>query len=132
MPRRLIVDGMNVIGSRPDGWWRDRHGAAHKLVEELRDFAHRTGDEVTIVFDGRPIPGLTADPVKIGYASQGGPDAADDLIVELVANDVDPSTLEVVTADTRLRERVRQLSATVSGPRALWRALESRCSGGAS
>jgi len=122
---------MNVIGSRPDGWWRDRHGAARKLVEESRDFAHRTGDEITIVFDGRPIPGLDADPVEVRYATQGGPDAADDLIVELVANDVDPSTLEVVTADTRLRQRVRQLSATVSGPRALWRALESRGSGDA-
>ena len=35
--RRLIVDGMNVIGSRPDGWWRDRPGAMRRLVEKLED-----------------------------------------------------------------------------------------------
>jgi len=52
---RWIVDGMNVIGSRPTGWWRDRPGAMRGLVEELEAFAGQNGDEVTVVFDGRPF-----------------------------------------------------------------------------
>ncbi|MGH8934525.1 MAG: NYN domain-containing protein [Egibacteraceae bacterium] len=127
-PRRLIVDGMNVIGSRPDGWWRDREGAARRLVEQLRAFADRTGDEVTVVFDGGPSPDLAEGlhgSVMVRYASREGPDAADDRIVRLVAADPNPATLEVVTADARLRERVLQLDATVSGPRTFRRELDS-------
>ena len=56
--RRLIVDGMNVIGSRPTGWWRDRDGAALRLTERLRALAAATDDEVSVVFDGRPIDRL--------------------------------------------------------------------------
>ena len=44
---RWIVDGMNVIGSRPDGWWRDRDGARARLVEELSSYARATGDSVS-------------------------------------------------------------------------------------
>ncbi len=127
-PRRLIVDGMNVIGSRPDGWWRDREGAARRLVEQLRAFADRTGDEITVVLDGRPSPGLAEGrhgSVTVWYASREGPDAADDRIVRLVAADPNPATLEVVTADARLRERVLELGGTVSGPRTFRRELDS-------
>src|SRR5437660_1240678 len=46
---------MNVIGSRPDGWWRDRPGAMRALARRLEELAARTGDEVTVVFDGRPF-----------------------------------------------------------------------------
>lgn len=31
----LIVDGANVVGSRPDGWWRDRAGATARLRDQL-------------------------------------------------------------------------------------------------
>ena len=55
--RGSLVDGNNVIGSRPDGWWRDRPGAARRLVAELQALAARTGDHITVVFDGRPAPG---------------------------------------------------------------------------
>ncbi len=34
-PVTIIVDGANVVGSRPDGWWRDRAGAAARLRAEL-------------------------------------------------------------------------------------------------
>ena len=46
---------MNVIGSRPTGWWRDRPGAMRQLVEELEAFAARSGDDVTVVFDGEAV-----------------------------------------------------------------------------
>ncbi|HEX2323496.1 MAG TPA: NUDIX hydrolase, partial [Streptosporangiaceae bacterium] len=34
-PLTIIVDAANVVGSRPDGWWRDRAGAARRLIEEI-------------------------------------------------------------------------------------------------
>ena len=115
----MIVDGMNVIGSRPDGWWRDREGAARRLVAVLSGFAAETGADITVVLDGRPLPGLAGGPVTVRYAARPGRDAADDRIVELVTADSQPSTLEVVTADRVLRARVASLGSRVSGPRAL-------------
>ena len=55
---RLVVDASDVIGSRPDRWWRDRVGAARRLVASLDALAERTGDEVTVVLDAarRPVP----------------------------------------------------------------------------
>jgi predicted RNA-binding protein with PIN domain len=50
---RWLVDGNNVMGSRPDGWWRDRPAAMQRLVSALDDLAAETGDEVAVVFDGR-------------------------------------------------------------------------------
>ncbi len=37
----IIVDGANVVGSRPDGWWRDRAGAAVRLHDNLAKLAER-------------------------------------------------------------------------------------------
>ena len=80
---RWIVDGMNVIGSRPTGWWRDRPGAMRALVVELEGFAERGGEAVTVVFDGKPIE-LESDSVCVMFASRRGRNAADDDIAELV------------------------------------------------
>jgi predicted RNA-binding protein with PIN domain len=127
--RRLVVDGMNVIGSRPDGWWRDRDAAARQLVDRLRGLAERTGDEVTVVLDGRPSPGLaegTHGPVVVCYARRHGVNAADDRIVDIVAADSHPEALEVITADRDLRARVASLGARVCGPRTLLETLDER------
>ena len=111
---RWIVDGMNVIGSRPTGWWRDRPGAMRDLVEELDAFAGRGGDEVTVVFDGRAFD-LDSPSVGVRFASRRGPNAADDDIVELVEGDAEPAKLSVVTSDSDLARRVRERGATVMG-----------------
>jgi predicted RNA-binding protein with PIN domain len=124
--RRLVVDGNNVIGSRPDGWWRDRPGAARRLVAELDEFAKRTGDHVMVVFDGRPGPGLAEGPhdlVHVVYARRAGRDAGDDRIVEEIASDDEPSSLTVVTSDRALARRARELGARVEGAGALTREL---------
>ena len=116
--RRLIVDGNNVIGSRPDGWWRDREGATRRLVGSLQDLARRTGDRISVVLDGRPLAGLREGVhggVLVAYATRGGRDAADDRIVEEVAHDHEPVSLTVVTSDRGLADRVRALGATVVG-----------------
>ena len=126
-PRRLIVDGNNVIGSRPDGWWRDRAGAARRLIGSLQELARRRGDRISVVLDGRPLPDFPEgvhDGVLVAYARRAGRDAADDRIVEEVAADRDPGSLVVVTSDRELAERVRALGARVEGARALLARLD--------
>ena len=108
---RWIVDGMNLIGSRPDGWWHDRPHAMRALVEELQAL----DEPVTVVFDGRPLEIDGTVPVEVRFASRRGPNAADDDIVELVANAAEPATLRVVTSDRALARRVEQHGARVVG-----------------
>jgi predicted RNA-binding protein with PIN domain len=112
---RWIVDGMNVIGSRPTGWWHDRPGAMRELVEELKAFAASTGDPVTVVFDGRPFELEGGTGVSVQFASRAGRNAADDDIAALVARDDQPDSLSVVTSDGDLARRVRDNGATVLG-----------------
>lgn len=123
---RWIVDAMNVIGSRPTGWWRDRPGALRKLLERLQGLA-ATGEEVTLVVDGKPLPdvpeGLHGG-VCVRYARRSGPNAADDRIVELVESEADPSELHVVSSDRDLRRRVQGLGARVHGASELLERLD--------
>ena len=112
---RWLVDGMNLIGSRPDRWWNDRDGAVRRLVGELDRFAAATGEDVTVVFD-RPPPDLEPGrhgSVEVAFASRRGRDAADHEIVAMVAADPEPGRFLVVTSDRRLAERVRDLGALV-------------------
>jgi predicted RNA-binding protein with PIN domain len=111
---RWIVDGMNVIGSRPTGWWRDRPGAMRGLVAELGEFAARGGDDVTVVFDGEPFE-LEGDGVSVMFATRRGRNAADDDIAALVEADSSPGELSVVTSDGDLARRVREAGGAVVG-----------------
>lgn len=109
----VLVDGMNVIGSRPDGWWRDRDGAVRGLVDALGQWRRRTGADVTVVFDGRPLADLPEGRhagVQVAYARRAGRDAADDRIAELAG----PDTV-VVTSDRALADRVRSAGARTYG-----------------
>jgi predicted RNA-binding protein with PIN domain len=110
---RWVVDGMNVIGSRPTGWWHDRPGAMQQLVFELQAL----DEPVIVVFDGRPFGVQDPRDVDVRFASRGGRNAADDDIVRLVEQDDDPSELVVVTSDEELAARVRALGADVMGAR---------------
>jgi predicted RNA-binding protein with PIN domain len=118
---RWLIDGMNVIGSRPDGWWRDRRAAMRRLVEELE----RLEDEVVVVFDGAPFE-IEPERVEVSFASRRGPDAADDDIAARVAADTDPGSLTVVTSDSELERRVRRDGAAVEGAGAFRRRLDAR------
>jgi len=120
---RFLVDGMNVIGSRPDGWWRDRAGAKRRLVEELGRFAGRTGHEVAVVFDGRPLD-VESGPVRVAFASRRGRNAADHDIAAEAEADPDAGSLTVVTSDADLAERVREAGARVEGAGEFRRRLE--------
>ena len=113
--RAWLVDGNNVMGSRPDGWWRDRTRAALSLVGDLALFAARERVPVTVVFDGAPfdveVPGDA--PLEVAFAARGGRDAADDEIARRVAAAADAAALRVVTSDAELARRVREHGAEV-------------------
>jgi predicted RNA-binding protein with PIN domain len=125
MPEPLVVvDGNNVMGSRPDGWWRDRAGAARRLVAQLGEWAAAGERDVLVIFDGSPPDGLAApERVEVRFARRRGRDAADDDIVAFVAADAAPGRLRVVTSDAALADRVRALGAEVAGARQLLDAL---------
>jgi predicted RNA-binding protein with PIN domain len=113
---RWVVDGMNLIGSRPDRWWNDPDAAVRRLIDELGRYAAAFGEDLTVVFDRRPRdlqPGRHG-PIEVGFASSHGRNAADHEIVRMVAADPDPSGIRVVTSDRRLRERVTHLGASVT------------------
>jgi predicted RNA-binding protein with PIN domain len=116
----VVVDGNNVMGSRPDGWWKDRAGAARRLVDQLGDWAASADRDVLVVFDGAPPPGLETPPrVDVRFARRRGRDAADDDIAAFVAADAAPERLRVVTSDGELARRVREHGAEVAGAREL-------------
>jgi predicted RNA-binding protein with PIN domain len=117
---------MNVIGSRPDRWWRDRERAMRRLVGELDRYARARGEPVVVVFDGprSPRSPRSRRHVQVEFTPDSRPDAADEVIAARVAADPDPSTLTVVTSDARLAKRVRAHGAGVIGAGSFRRRLE--------
>ncbi|MFJ6985324.1 MULTISPECIES: NTP pyrophosphohydrolase [unclassified Streptomyces] len=124
-PLLVVVDGANVVGSVPDGWWRDRRGAAERLRDLLaaRGLPGHPGPvEIVLVVEGA-ARGVTSVP---GVHVESAPGSGDDHMVALVAAAPDRARL-VVTADRELRRRVTELGAEVTGPRAV---REPRGAGG--
>lgn len=103
---------MNVLGSRPDGWWRDRPAAMERLTRRLDAFSARDDVEVTVIFDGRAHARVSAaaGAVTVGFAP-GGRDAADREIVRRLRADPDPGGVIAVTSDRRLRASVKAAGA---------------------
>lgn len=105
----LLVDGTNVVGSVPDGWWRDRPGAAARLVAALQQLPEETGP-VVVVLEGQArtgVPQTEDGDVRVVHA----PGEGDDTLADLCAPGV-----VLVTADRQLRERARARGADVQGP----------------
>lgn len=123
-PPLLVVDSANVVGSVPDGWWRDRAGAAGRLRDAL----------VPVAAGGLPaVPGL-ATPLEVVLVVEGAartvrstpgvrvvaaPGSGDDAVVELVRAAGEGRRCTVVTADRALQARVRAAGAEVIGPGSL-------------
>ncbi len=114
---RVFVDGNNVMGSRPDGWWRDPAGAARRLVAEIIPLALGHGGVWTIVFDGKEPPRMPPSPecIIVVHTGHGRRDGADDRIVELVHERSDGAASLVYTSDAKLRTRVKALGTQVMG-----------------
>ncbi|MEV0634138.1 NTP pyrophosphohydrolase [Streptomyces sp. NPDC050619] len=114
-PLLVIVDAANVVGSVPDGWWRDRRGAAERLRDRLAaDGVPGRSDpvEIVLVVEGT-ARGVESVP---GVRVEAAPGSGDDHMVDLVSEAGDRAVL-VVTADRELRRRVGELGADVAGPR---------------
>jgi 8-oxo-dGTP diphosphatase len=145
-PLTFIVDAANVMGSRPDGWWRDRAGAARRLRDQLEGLAangvpappesmtlpalERWFPEVVLVVEGaaRSVAADHATGPRGEAGSPGGrvrvvaaPGSGDDTIASL-ARELEGRRL-VVTADRELRDRCLAVGASVTGPGWLLRQL---------
>lgn len=117
----LIVDGANVVGSRPDGWWRDRPGAARRLHDRLVRMlaAGALADEVVLVLEGKARAGVP-EGIDGGVRTVHAPGEGDDEIVaqarQAVAASGPGDEVLVVTADRALRARCAAAGAAVAGP----------------
>lgn len=121
----LVVDAANVVGSVPDGWWRDRHGATVRLRDSLVAVASRGLEapdapeplrgavEIVLVVEGAARAVAAVPGVRVISASGAG----DDAIVAVVGENAAERPCFVATADRELSTRVRRLGAVVIGPR---------------
>jgi hypothetical protein len=121
---RIVVDAMNVIGSRPDGWWRDRRGAVGRLVEQLERWARESGEMVTVVLEGPSSPPLHSDAIEVAWAPRPGPNSADGEIVRRLPEWLQQGEVTVVSSDRDLGRRARSLGARVEPASAFRERLE--------
>lgn len=119
-----LVDGMNVIGTRPDAWWRDRHRAMVGLVDLLERWSAATGEDVTVVFEQPPRPPIHSTVILVTHAPKPRRDSADDEIIRLLGEVTEPGMVRVVTSDQWLGDRVRATGATVEAAAAFRSHLE--------
>jgi predicted RNA-binding protein with PIN domain len=112
---RWLVDGMNVIGTRPDRWWRDRDAAMLRLVDMLERWAAAEGEDVVVVFERPPSPPIRSTVIEVTHAPRPKANAADDEIVRRLRADPDAGAVRVVTSDRALVERAYAAGATVEG-----------------
>jgi hypothetical protein len=114
----LVVDAANVVGSVPDGWWRDRAGAAIRLRDRLVDITSSGLPDLPGPLDiVMVVEGKARDiPPTQGVRVERAPGSGDDAIVDLVAGQDDDRRVIVVTADRELRRRVTDLGAEIRGP----------------
>lgn len=109
----LVVDGANVVGARPDGWWKDRAGAARRLHEQLM-----TADvegELVLVLEGAAKAGVPAG--RDGHVTVvHAPGEGDSEIVRQAHRAAEAGhQVTIVTADRLLAARVAKAGPTV-GP----------------
>jgi len=117
---------MNVIGSRPDGWWRDRGRAMTALIDRLEQWAAAEGADVTVVFERPPTPPIESSVITVTHAPEPAANSADDEIVRLVGADADPAEIRVATSDRALSDRVRAAGASVYPAERLRNLIEPR------
>jgi hypothetical protein len=127
----LVVDAANVVGSRPDGWWRDRQGAAERLRDKLAALAVAgvrgselglAGDpewsgrpRVVLVVEGKARETASVDGVVVVAAETDGDSEIVRVVNDARARRPDDHVV-VVTADRELRSRVHAEGATGLGP----------------
>lgn len=121
----LVVDAANVVGSRPNGWWRDRAAAAAALCGELTSAldAGRLTGPVVVVVEGEARAGVEErdqQGLRVIHAPGSGDDTLAGVVAQAVADGRSPT---LVTADRELRQRAQQAGGVVAGPRWLLQRL---------
>ena len=122
---RWLVDGINVIGTRPDAWWRDRDAAMHRLVDQLERYAAAEGEDIVVVFERRPSPPIRSTVIEVAHAPKPKANAADDEIIRRLKADPEPHQIRVVTSDRALVERAYAAGATVESADSFRARIES-------
>jgi predicted RNA-binding protein with PIN domain len=122
---RWLIDGMNVIGTRPDAWWRDRDAAMLRLVDLLERWAAADGEDVTVVFERKPSPPIRSSVIEVAHAPRPKANAADDEIIRRLKADPDAANVRVVTSDRWLADRANAAGASVEGAAAFRARLDS-------
>jgi len=121
---RWLIDGMNVIGTRPDAWWRDRDGAMLRLVDLLERWAAAEGEDVIVVFERPPSPPIRSTVIEVAHAPRPRANAADDEIIRRLGSDPAPGEVRVVTSDRWLADRAGAIGASVESAMAFRVRLE--------
>jgi predicted RNA-binding protein with PIN domain len=122
---RWIVDGMNVIGTRPDAWWKDRDGAMLRLVDLLERWAASEGEDVTVVFERPPSPPIRSSVIDVRHAPRPKANAADEEIIRMLQTNAEPAGVRVVTSDRLLADLARGQGATVEGAETFRRRIDA-------
>ncbi|MDQ6606759.1 MAG: NYN domain-containing protein [Actinomycetota bacterium] len=122
---RWLVDGMNVIGTRADAWWKDRDAAMLRLVDLLERWAAVEGEDVTVVFERKPSPPIRSTVIEVAHAPKPRRDAADDEIIRRLQADPQPGAVRVATSDRWLADRAYALGASVEGADSFRNRLET-------
>jgi uncharacterized protein YaiI (UPF0178 family) len=106
---------MNVIGTRPDAWWKDRDAAMLRLVDMLERWAAAEGEDVVVVFERPPSPPIRSTVIEVAHAPRPKPNAADDEIIRRLRTEPERTAVVVVTSDRWLSDRASAEGASVVG-----------------
>lgn len=117
---------MNVIGSRPDGWWRDRDAAIARLVDQLDRWAEGRDERLTVMLEREPRAELPVEGIEVAWASVGGADAADREILARLPEWLAEDEVVVVTSDRDLEAKALAAGAEVVSSRPFRAELDSR------
>jgi uncharacterized protein YaiI (UPF0178 family) len=112
-----VIDAMNVIGSRPDGWWRDRERAIARLVGQVDRWAEEGDERVTVMLEHEPRREVVGERVEVTWAPDGGADAADREILRRLSEWLGEDEVVVVTSDRDLAAKARAAGAEVTPSR---------------
>ncbi|WP_372734935.1 hypothetical protein [Nocardioides sp.] len=115
MSRVMVVDAANVVGTRPDGWWKDRAGAARRLHEALA-VGETSADVVVLVLEGAAKAGVPAGRdahLVTVHAPRDGDSAITAEASKAVARG---DTVTVITADRLLQAAVQAVGAATMSP----------------